>query len=808
MNFTFLYVAAVYFAGIWTWRRWATPFPWRVAGFFYALVAVFFFQSLVLNGTEVPVDHTLGLFPWRPFYYLGEAANPELNDVALQMAPWAHQVRESWRSLEAPLWNSAAGGGYPLLANGQSAALSVLRWIALPLDLGSSLACEAALKILAALTFAFLYMRRRGISQPAAVITAVSYGFCTYLMIWLHFGHSTVAAFLPAVFYAIDLIVEAPTYRRCLFAAAVFTVLLLGGHPETAAHTMFAAGLYVLYVIATGLDPWKKKLKSVAVIAAAGVLAILLSLPFLLPFIEALPRSQRYELIQARPHQIRPGPALLLVPFFQVGFYGGPHQEMHWGAGISEFLCGYAGVLGAVGWFALLFHLIRTRSWRGPTAFYVLGTPLLLGMVLNWARLANLIHALPLYSMAANGRLRVAVCWFLAVLAGEVVELVIRKQARPPMVFGLSAVAALLAFLFAVTSFPNEVALRQALNSTIPPLVVVGTALLLVWRGTSRRLQFALIAAVVYDLWSFGWTWYRALPEKYLYPETPLITELKRREAVPERDEIVPHRIAGTGAALFPNTAGIYGFEDIRAHDPMAFGRVLGALRVFSGYTSDQYFGFLGRFDDPFIDYLNVRYVVATPSEDYRSERFTEVYSGPDGKIYKNLDALPRFYAARNVFVEFNDIKRVQMIVDHKDWRNSVVLKRLPSQQIDLIRKDLFEVREPDAPIATVRIVSAKSREFRLEVDAPRWTLIIGSQPDWPGWRIYRNGRERLKQIEVNGAFMGFLIPPGRSDIRVLYVPRSYYVGLQIALATLLLLVFGLLWQRRRRRANRVPRMS
>jgi hypothetical protein len=800
MNVTFLYVGAVYFAGAWLWRRWATPFPWRVAMLFYALVATFFFQSLVLSGTEVPVDHTLGLYPWRAFYYLGEAANAELNDVALQMAPWAHQVRESWRNLEAPLWNSAAGGGYPLLANGQSAALSVLRLIALPLDLGSSLACEAALKVLVALTFAFLYMRRRGVSPSASILTAISYGFCSYLTIWLYFGHSTVAAFLPAVFYAIDLIMERPTYRRCVFAAVIFTALLLGGHPETAAHTMFAAGLYVLYGTATAPQPWKNKLRALAVLVGAGVLAILLSLPFLLPFMEALPKSQRYELIHARPHRINPGPPLLLVPFFQVGFYGGPHEEMHWGAGISEFLCGYAGVLGAVAWFALLFVLIRTKSWRTPTAFYVIATPLVLGIVLGWAGLADLIHSLPLYSMAANGRLRVAICWFLAVLAGEAVELLIRNRTRAPLIFGVSAVGALLMFLFLVTRFPNDVARNQALSTMVPRVLVLLVVVMILWKGARSFLQFALVAAVVYDLWSFGWSWYRAFPKKYLYPETPLITELKRRETAPEPGEIVPHRIAGASAALFPNTGGIYGFEDIRAHDPMAFGRVLGALRVFSGYTSDQYFGFLPRFDDPFIDYLNVRYVVASPFEDYRSERFQEVYSGPDGKIYKNLDALPRFYAARNVFVEFDDIKRTQMILDHRDWRNSVVLKRLPTQQIEMIRDDLFEFREPDAPIAAVRILRAKPREFRLDIDAPRWTLIIGSQPNWPGWRIHRNGSERLKQIEVNAAFMGFLVPPGRSDIQIVYAPRSYYVGLQIALVTLVLLSGGLAWQSLRRR--------
>ena len=96
-----------------------------------------------------------------------------------------------------------------------------------------------------------------------------------------------------------------------------------------------------------------------------------------------------------------------------------------------------------------------------------------------------------------------------------------------------------------------------------------------------------------------------------------------------------------------------------------------------------------------------------------------------------------------------------------------------------------------------VRILAAKTREFRLDVLAPRWTS--SSEPAERPGADYR-GKERLKQIEVNGAFMGFLVPPGHSDIRVIYVPRTFYVGTQIALATLAALLTILAWQQFRRR--------
>ena len=89
------------------------------------------------------------------------------------MVPWAHEVREQWKSLRFPLWNSHAVSGYPLLANGQSAAFSPLRLLALPLPLGQSFTAEAAMKLLIALTFTFLFCRRRGYSEIASAVGAM-----------------------------------------------------------------------------------------------------------------------------------------------------------------------------------------------------------------------------------------------------------------------------------------------------------------------------------------------------------------------------------------------------------------------------------------------------------------------------------------------------------------------------------------------------------------------------------------------------------------------------------------------------------
>ena len=51
------------------------------------------------------------------------------------------------------------------------------------------------------------------------------------------------------------------------------------------------------------------------------------------------------------------------------------------------------------------------------------------------------------------------------------------------------------------------------------------------------------------------------------------------------------------------------------------------------------------------------------------------------------------------------------------------------------------------------------------------------------------NNGETLTPLHVNGAFMGFVVPPGKIDVHVWYSPMTFWVGVWIALATLAILI-------------------
>ncbi len=797
MNSTWLYVGALYAIAVWIARRRGSDFPWRIAALFYALVLIFLWQPMTGLYVNLPVDIVQTLPPWSAMIRNHRVANFEINDIVMQIVPWAHQVREAWKSLHFPLWNALSGCGYPLLANGQSSGLSPIRLLALPLPLGYAFTAEAGVKMLIAMSFMFAFCRRRW-SELASAFGAICFGYCTFVQTWLHFPLVTVAVFIPAVFLTLDLLFERPTWLRFIGAVTVWAVMLLSGHPETVAHTFFFVLLYLAWIVfverpLTGHDAGRR----VGLFATSVAVAAIIASPFLAPFVEALHKSKRYQELQVHPNVIgyySDFPSMVIL--FQPHFYGHVPYEKAWGPAVAESITGFAGVLGVAGWFALLIRAIVQRRWREREIFFVIAAPIILGVILGWPVISELFHLV--FALAANARLRLLLCWLLAAMTAAVIDVTLRE--RPAyLLAGAAIAAAMLLYLMTTIGFSSAVAKDTAMIAILPSLVVLAISILFILRWRPF-VAMAVLAAVIAELWAATSGWNPVLPVNRSYPTTPLIERLKQIKASTPRN--APFRIVGLGPALFPNAQALYGFEDIRAHDPMANGRYLGVLRVVTGYNTSDYFAKWGNTDTRFLDFINVKYVVTDRSVDLKDrQRYQLMYDARDGRIFENRDMLPRFFPARNVLLEFKGDYFVRRLMAENDWAHTGVVKILPVES-DRMRQDLLAPRPSTAPEASLMITDSRETNFRMRVHAPRYTLIISSQPFWPGWHIRRNGRS-VDPLQVNGAFLGFTVPPGDWNIDVDYFPTSFYGGLAASIVTMAtLIVLSIRWRRTRGRSR------
>ncbi|HEY0591649.1 MAG TPA: hypothetical protein VGF40_07770, partial [Thermoanaerobaculia bacterium] len=83
-----------------------TARSFAIAALFAALILVFFWKPLTGDFINVPADYLRTLPPW--YFVVPDHAvrNTDMNDIPLQQLGWIHAVRESWKSLTVPLWNS------------------------------------------------------------------------------------------------------------------------------------------------------------------------------------------------------------------------------------------------------------------------------------------------------------------------------------------------------------------------------------------------------------------------------------------------------------------------------------------------------------------------------------------------------------------------------------------------------------------------------------------------------------------------------------------------------------------------------
>ena len=667
MNVTWLYVGALYALAVWLARRGGVELPRRVALVFYFLTVAFLLRPMTGDFVNIASDVPQLIPPWSasaPGFTKYQVSNFETQDVPMQLVPWMHQVREAWRHGRLPLWNHLTGCGYTLLGNGQAQALSPLRLLALPLPLKYAITAEGAMKILIALTFTFLYCRRRFGILPS-VIAAICFGFGPFVIVWLHFAIATTAVFLPAVLYGIDLLAEKRTPARFAFMAVTGALVVFGGHPETGLHIAAFAAIYALVMHARAIGRF----------AAAAIVAALLALPLLVAMGEAIPQSYRYQQVKQWSREVPfsdfPSLALLAQP----RLFGRRNP-----AG-AESITGFAGILGIAAWLAVAIDAVRRRNRQ--ELFFVAVSFFVFLVLANWhpaTRVADVV-----FGLAANMRLRFLLAFLLAVLTAALVE----RVRGAALAVGLAFAAVVLLYVGRHFGFAGAVPSFVAL--------AVGTLLFI-------RRPFApwiVAAAVTVEICAVTIGWNPVRPASTFYPRTPLIDAVTG----------VRGQVVGIGPVLFPNTNVIFGIEDVRFHDPMVPARYVQAM----GLNASDYYV-------KWTEAKDFRWVLTEPG---RNAPYVLRYDGPDGRLYENPQAKPRFYS--------DD--------------------------------------------AVVTITSATATDYTLVVEAAKPARIMSTVGWARGWAPSKPG-----------VFVSFDVPAGHHVVRVRYRPLHIYAAFAVALATALAL--------------------
>lgn len=711
---------------------------------FLAVVAVFFYQTILYGRLPVPADALVGLYhPWRDLY---AATNPRgvpfknflITDPVRQQIPWRKIAIDQWKSGQIPGWNPYAFSGTSLSGNIQAGIWYPLNILFFVFSFAWGWTLLIILQPVLAGTFLLLYLRNRKFSPAASFLGAIALGFSGFAVSWMTWGTIVhVALWLPLALFAVD-------RKKTWLLALAFAMMIVAGHTQVALYCIALAVSYAL---------WQKR---TSLVALAGLAALLGTIPAWLPVIASALRSGR---VFASSWELAEGwfiPARHLVQFIAPDFFGNPATLNYWGTWNYGEMVGYIGVAPIL--FALSAILRRESAW---TKFWIwVGGIALVMAIANPVAQVPFLLGLPVISSLQPTRLLVITVISLVMLAVAGFD-DWQKHKRSSLRHPIILAAAVLAVLWAIALFGARFAPDLATNFAIAKRnLILPTGILLAVgvvaaAGFRKFAGVVILALTVFDLLRFGWKFTPFSPREYFFPQTRVITYLQSQPK--------PFRVMSLDDRLLPpNVSGYFGIESIEGYDPLYSLRYERFFTVLIRGNADiSPLGFnriltLHDVTSPILPLLNVKYVLSLADVDSPVLRL--VMREGETRLYEHTAFRPRVYLAENIRTASSGDDATTFAEVLSDEKSAIV-----QPAVDVLSTPLLSSEG-------VVITRYTDNAIALAVRAVNPRLLILQTPYEQGWRARVNG-EAAGIVRVNYLFFGVVVATGESTVEFVHTP-------------------------------------
>ncbi len=761
----------------------------------------FILASLLLAATLVPGAFLRGevlsqsslLFQYPPWQGHAPAdvatPNPLLSDPAIVFYPLLTHTVAAVQRWTLPLWNASLyAGGHPFLASFQTAVFSPFTAIAYVVPLPFATVPMALAPLVVGGTGMWLFIRSLGLGTAAAWFGGLAYLANGFAVGWMEHPLTGVACWLPWVLRASDAVVRHGRRAAAAGLAACVALVILCGHPETAAKVLLLASAYAATaLLLDGPRHWRPLL-------AAYVAGILLTAVQVLPFIEYLSHSQALrsrEALTANPSAM---PVTTMIAALVPDFWGHPtygtympqfnrfgvasnHAEQALYAGIAVILLAPAALVGR-------------RDWR--VGFFAVSAVLSLTLMFGLPGVLHAASVLPLLRVTMLSRFGLIAIVSAIILAAYVVDALVtgaHEQTRAisrtvtitaAILLGVIGTATMVAQALAVT--PSHPGGRTAAVATATLLLVAVSALAtLRSRGVLRpaAFAFALCSLLAADLAFAHRGVHPTMPARQVYPPVPELDLVARDPGL--------FRVYGWGDVLVPNTAMAYGLQDVRGWDGMNPDRYTRLLDL--GYLRQSSSPATHLANPTLLDLLNVKYVFAGADVPLAAPRYAPV-PGTQSPLYVNTRALPRAFLVNRY-----------RVLDDADMQRTLHGGTADLAREVLLEHDLPEAERPQESAApgAVRVQHYRDMFVQLRVRADARSLLVISDAYYPGWIATVDGA-RVPIRRADFALRAVAVPAGDHIVEFEYRPWSVTLGAATSASTALALGAWCLFPFRRHR--------
>ena len=751
--------------------------------YWFTLMA-FFWPAIIYDRCLIPGDILFQYYPWKAQFPNTIQHNRILSDSVVSIYPWMCSIKNAFFEGSLPLWNHYSYCGSPLAGNLASAAFHPFNLLLLVMpveDVGTLL---PFLRLFAAAMGVYILLRTWGIAQASSFLGGLLYAFCGVHIVWLsNYPNTNITVLMPWVFLCLDRISIGRHWSWVFIFSLLSCLQFLGGHPETSFHLYVVAVLFFLWRLH---GEWRKGVGIMALttrlclVGVGGLLAISLCAFQLLPFLEYLPLTSRYQDIAVKGQNM-----FLYLDFAEVlktasgtlispDFFGNPVDQNYWGFANYNEQNAHITVTG------LLFVLLAFGcggSHRGLKRFFAILGLLSFMIVVRTPGFFELVVSLPLFKLAGNHRLIFVFAFCASLLAAlEAADCQTGKSGRAwvPLVAAavLVALAGVLYLSTAADLGADHLHYFFVHLGIFLVFLIMATALLVAGRRhpqMGRRLPLLAAGLVILEVFVWGANYNTFIDRDHIFPGTPMLDYIKSRPGW--------FRVVGWKGCLFRGSEQVYRFDSIIGMDPMklsSYERVMARINgVYHAIDTPDVMSL----SSPWLDFLNVRYVAVgpkVPDSALSIERFLLVYEGSDGRVYENLKSLPRAFWAEEVLFADSHTQALKMAIARENDLNRVVVLEQP-ESVDQRLSDAGTMRNP-LPV----MVRRTGNHLVLKVEARDPAYLVLSEVYYPGWHVRLDGKEATL-LRANSAFVATFIPAGTETVEFYYDPQSFKTGLGIS---------------------------
>ncbi len=672
-----------------------------------------------------------------------------------------HTYRE-FQAGRFPLWMDCTFAGYPFQADPQSSLFYLPTTANLLIHIGLGQAefslyayqLEALLHLLLASFLTYWFLRAEIGRRLPALLGSVIFAYSGYLTGYppLQIAILEGGIWLPLVLWGLRGIAAQPQRRHYIAFVFATVMSVMAGNPQTYLYVGYAAIAYYAYKIWRNKTPW---MTAALRIGLSGAAILGLCIVQLWPTLEYMGLSTRAS-----------------IPFDESGS-GFPLRDI-----VQILLPNVVSLFNPLYFGILPLFLVALAITNGKhrdrwfwTGLVVISFLFSFGKNLFGFEIAYLLapgHSL----MRSQERHAQLLSFGIAVLSafgvdallqlgGAQLQQILRRYQRVAVYGTVAALFALLAVVLAAEAEIGQVAaLGLGNNFSLLFLMLAATAVLLTcmirFPQAMRSIIWAALAIIVIDLFTANRD-VTATASYDAFPPEPALTEVVADDSPFFRIQD-DWRLPGHTACM----AGLdehYGIASI---------------------NTDRIERFVNEVpEETQWDLLGIKYLVTWKGDLLRTDGsqigYERVYhDGTDTYTYRlETDPQPAWLVHNWQFVDTQD--------------DAIAV--LNTAEFDALTTAVIEsplVIPASIGSGDVDVVTRHTGKLVANVTSELPALLVVSQAQYPGWEATVNG-EAAEVIMANGVLQSVSVPSGTSTVVLNYAPQNFWLGVWIAIATLLI---------------------